>query len=121
MVKNYTGADRKWCEIACTLQEKLLVYLEYLGTGEEGWLSSKGNGISKTTFVNVVNNVTDALFTHFVPRYIRLPTRQQARREAREFHRISGFPAIGYMAIDGTHIGVVPPRAHRMAYRNREP
>jgi hypothetical protein len=51
--------------------------------GEEGWLSANGNGISKTTFVNVVHNVSDALFEHFVLQYIKLPT----WREARIFNR----------------------------------
>jgi len=59
-------------------------------------------------------------YVHFVPDQIRLPTQQQAEKEAQLMHRISGFPPIGFMSIDGTLVKCTCSHRHSALYTCRK-
>ena len=63
-------------------------------------------GMSQSSVCQSIDECLTVFCEHFVPLYNVLPTEEEARGEADEFHDYSGFPRIGWGAIDGTHIDV---------------
>ena len=77
-------------------------------------------GVDDTTMCNTVHEVTDTLFQHFVPRWVRLPTRPEAEKLANDTHVASNFPNIAPLIVDGTYVKVVVPRYLKRACFNRK-
>ena len=77
-------------------------------------------GVDDTTMCNTVHEVTDVLFQHFVPRWVRLPTQAEAVKLANDTHLLSNFPNIAPLRIDGTHVKVFCPRHLKKACYNRK-
>ena len=63
-------------------------------------------GMSQSSVCQSINECLNVFSEHFVPLYNVLPTEEEARGEADEFHEYSGFPRVGWGAVDGTHIDV---------------
>jgi hypothetical protein len=58
-------------------------------------------------------------YEHFVGRHLKLPTTEEAIKEAKLFSATSGFPPIIFGAIDGCHIVCMPPKKQTILFRNR--
>ena len=68
--------------------------------------NSWASGISESAIKNAVDKVILAMHRTFVKKYLRPPTRREAKKEALAFHNISGYPPIPYAAMDGCQIPV---------------
>ena len=68
--------------------------------------NSWANGISESAIKSAVEKVILAMHRTFVKKYLRPPTRREAKKEALAFHNISGYPPIPYAAMDGCQIPV---------------
>ena len=88
--------------------EMVYVFL-YSGSGDMFQRHAEDlSGMSQTSVCHSVEECLKVFYDHVVPLYNVLPTEEEARGEADEFHQYSGFPMIGWGAIDGTHIDVSP-------------
>ena len=63
-------------------------------------------GISQSALSQTIDECLDVFYKVMVPVYNVLPTEEEAREEAEEVWFRSGFPAIVWGIIDGTHIVV---------------
>ena len=84
----------------------LLTFMYWSGINSDSLHDSYSHGMSEGAIWNQVNSVIDALYKHFVPLWLKLPTEKQARREAETFHDHTGFPKIAWGVIDGVHFNV---------------
>ena len=85
-----------------------MIYSLLLSGGNDSFqrLAGRSLGLSQSSIKKACGVCIDIFFDHFVPKFIVLPTREEALREAMLFNERSGFPAIAWAAIDGTHINV---------------
>ncbi len=120
--------------------EKILIFLFFLAGNSLYRVKNYAHDIGYGTIVNTIHACIDVLYDNFVGTYIKLPTEDQAKREAELFHSSSGFPKVIWSALgrqnlthaldnfhlicflfsDGTHIEVSPLRKIRGAFRNRK-
>ena len=91
-----------------TSMEKLLIFLVHVGGNIDAVYGRLTHNTHKSTCRRAVKDTINAIHKTLVKElnYIRLPTEQEARHEARLFSQKSGFPEIAWCAIDGTHIKV---------------
>ena len=68
--------------------------------------NSWASGISESAIKTSVDKVILAMHIRFVDKYLRRPTRREAKKEALSFNKISGFPPLPYAAVDGCQIPV---------------
>ena len=68
--------------------------------------NSWASGISESAIKTSVDKVVLAMHRNFVKKYLRPPTRREAKKEALAFNKISGFPPLPYAAADGCQIPV---------------
>ncbi len=83
-------------------QEKGLIFLFYLAGNSLLRIKKYAHDVAMGTIVNAIYKCIDTFFTVLVPKYITLPSPEQARRESELFHESSGFPKIIWAAI-GKH------------------
>ena len=89
-------------------EERLLLFLHWASAdsfiGHQCFQFRLGHGTSDGN----LHMVIDALMKSVVPDYIKLPTEEEARATAQDYHDRSGgvFPLVGFGSVDGTHIEV---------------
>ena len=59
-----------------------------------------------------VRIVVQAMYESFVDKFIRLPSRDEAKREAVLFQSKSDFPKKVFCAVDGSHVRVITSSSH---------
>ena len=76
------------------------------GLGLTGNQTRAGNalGHSKTTNARMTKLVLQVLFDYLVPRMIKWPTVEEAKREARAVSERHTFPMSVFLFVDGTYI-----------------
>ncbi len=83
-------------------EEKVLLFLFFLAGNSLYRIKSYAHDIGIGTIVNALKACIDVFHSHLVPRFINLPTPQQAQYECDLFHATSGFPRIIWAAL-GMH------------------
>ena len=79
--------------------ERLLIFLFFLAGNSLYWIKKYSHSASYGTIVNAIHQCLDACYKKLVPKFITLPTNEQAKVEAALFHEMSGFPPIIWSAI----------------------
>ena len=87
-------------------REKVMAFLRSGSGNEYQRHASDYCSMSQTALCHAIDECVDVFYEHFVPLYNVLPTEQEAKMEADEISFRSGFPAIVWGCIDGTHIVV---------------
>jgi hypothetical protein len=90
-----------------TPKERMLVFLFFASGSLFNNHASYAHGMSYGAIVESIDICINVLHKYLVPNYIRLPTQSEAKEEAELFHQASGFPALVWGAVDGTHIKVL--------------
>ncbi len=80
-------------------EEKVLLFLFFLAGNSLYRIKSYAHDIGIGTIVTAIKACTDIFYDNLVPKFIRLPTEEQARHECELFHATSGFPKIIWAAI----------------------
>jgi hypothetical protein len=99
--------------------EKILLFMLYLSGDKFYWDQEYSHEISKSAALQAIKQCVSIFFDVFVPSYIKMPTPDQAKKEARLFSQNSAFPPVIFAAIDGCHVRVNPKKDIRVMYRNR--
>ena len=101
--------------------ERVLMYLYYLGTNLQYFHSGVNHGLSEGSVCESIHMVNQVVFDEVVPKYICVPTEEEAKMEAALFSQKSGFPPIVWASLDGTHVEIrAPIDDHTEMYRNRD-
>ena len=101
--------------------ERLLTYLYYLGSNLQYYHSGVSHGLSEGAVCESIHMVNQIVFDEVVPKYICVPTQEEAKMEAELFSQKSGFPPIVWASLDGTHVEIrAPIDDHTEMYRNRD-
>ena len=87
-------------------REKVMAFLRSGSGNEFQRHASDYCSMSQSALCNAIDECVDVLYEHLVPLYNVLPTEEEGKMEAEELNFRSGFPAIGWGCIDGTHIVV---------------
>ena len=102
------------------VETQVALTLYYLS--DEGRLRKTANafGLSRSTASIIVRRVCCAISQHLSPKYIKMPTTEEAVEEVTsKFAQHHGFPrCLG--AVDGTHIDIKQPSVQSADYLNRK-
>ena len=100
---------------ALSVRDQILTFLHFVGTNSFFHVVRDCHGISTNTVYRIVHEVIKAVF-ELRNEFISFPANPQAA--AGKFKDVAGIPfVIG--AVDGTHVGVFPPKEHEAAFINR--
>jgi hypothetical protein len=102
-----------------TPDERMLVFLMFAAGDKTVWDMEFTYEFSTGSVIKSNAMCIQILFENFVGRHVKMPTQEEAIKEAKLFSAASGFPPIVFGAIDGTHVIVMPPKAQTILYRNR--
>ena len=105
-------------------EERVLVFLFSAGTSISMFNAAYAHGMSEGTINNCINQVMKAIIKVVVPKYITLPTSEEAHAEAKLFQERGNFPPkphepIVIGAIDGSHILIPSPEDKKIETINR--
>ena len=105
-------------------EERVLVFLFSAGTSISNFNAAYAHGMSEGTIHNCIDQVMKAICKIVVPKYITLPTSEEAREEAKLFQERGNFPPkphepIVIGALDGSHILIPSPDEERIETINR--
>ncbi len=79
--------------------EKILIFLFFLAGNSLYRVKNYAHDIGYSTIFNAIRSCIDVFYDHFVEKYIKLPTEEQASHEADLFHSSSGFPKVIWGAL----------------------
>ncbi len=100
-------------------KERILVFLMFCAGNNLGWISRYGHEMSAGAVHSCIHTCITIFSRMLVPRYVKLPTAEQSKKEALDFQRISTFPPIAWAAVDGSHIKVTPRIKDEEPFWNR--
>ena len=80
-------------------REKVLIFLFFLAGNSLYRVKNYAHDIGHGTIFNAIKSCMTVIFDHLVPRYIMLPTPEQALQESQLFHASSGFPKVIWAAL----------------------
>ena len=79
--------------------ERLLAYLYFLGTNLQYYHSGTNHGLSEGATAESISAVNEVLFNYLVPDYLKVPSQEEAKAEAKLFGELAEFPEIIWGAI----------------------
>ena len=85
--------------------ERVLIFFWWTRACSSALHDAISHDVSEGTIWKSIDIVIDAIYK-VVPDLIKLPTEEQALKEAKTYQSKNGFPPIAWGAIDGTHIPV---------------
>ena len=124
LIRNKLKPGRSNNGKSVTPEERLLIFLFSAGSGISNFNAAYAHNCSEGVIHQSIDDVMKAIMSEVVPKYICLPTPEEAAKEARLFQERSNFPPrphqpIVWGAIDGTHVCVSPPEDKRIECINR--
>ena len=100
-------------------RERFLIYLFHIGHNTTQSVESYSHDISKGVIWKSIKKVNEVMFHHFVPKYLKFSTPEEAEESAKKFQD-DGFGAkVIWACLDGTHILVRAPKENEDMYCNR--
>ena len=97
---------------------QVFIALRFYATGCFQNLVGEMIGVDKSTASRAIHRVTNAMVA-LMPRWVYMPTQQEADRQKVKFMRIAGHPNI-IGCIDGTHVRIQAPSTNEHEYVNRK-
>lgn len=103
---------------AITPTAKVMAALHFFATGTFQYTVGHAGGMSQSMFSMVLRDVLDAMM-RYKDEYIHFPRQAELAAVKGDFYALGHIPHV-VGAIDGTRIGLVPPQAREVIYRNRK-